>query len=142
MTYILAAIALLGAYLAWRFVRFWRATYAEASAEVGRRWAAEENLVEEASWFGKTGLSDEDERELPRYLRREFGEVGVEDGLKAADLIDLGIQNDDQGRAHFWSIPKKGGETYAYACIDIDEDGHPLCYEWGGREPPNKEPAL
>jgi hypothetical protein len=143
MGYVLAAIALLLAYLAWRFVRFWKTAYVEASAEVDRRWEADKHLVEVASWFGKTGLSEEDERELPRYLRREFGEVGTDDGLKAADLTYLGIQTDDQGRAHFWSIPRsEGEEAYAYAYIDIDDEGHPLCYGWGGREPVHLRPAL
>ena len=143
MAYVLTAVALLIAYVVWRFLRIWRAAYAEASAKVGRRWEADRYLVEIAPWFGRTGLSDEDERELPRYLRREFGEVGAEDGMKAADLRYLGVQTDDRGPAHFWAIPKKDGEEdYAYAYIDIDDDGHPLCYGWGDREPVRKQPAL
>ena len=35
----------------------------------------EEAIREEAPWFGKTGLAEEQERELPRYLRREFGQL-------------------------------------------------------------------
>nr|WP_315489980.1 hypothetical protein [uncultured Rhodoferax sp.] len=143
MGYVLATIALLIAYATWRLVRFWKAAYGVASAEVHQRWEADKNLVEVAPWFGKTGLSEEAERELPRYLRREFGEVGADDGLKAADLTYLGIQTDDQGRAHFWSIPKREGEDdYAYAYIDIDEKGYPLCYGWGGRDPVHLRPAL
>ncbi len=143
MGYVLATIAVLLAYAAWRFVRFWKTTYAVASAEVNQRWEADKNLVETAPWFGKTGLSEENERELTRYLRREFGEVGVDDGLKAADLTYLGIQTDDQGRAHFWRIPKReGDDAYDYAYIDIDDGGHSICYGWGGREPVHLQPAL
>jgi hypothetical protein len=139
LAYVLGFIALLLAFAAWKIRRAWRSV----SAEVDRRWEADRNLVEVAPWFGKTGLSDEDERELPRYLRREFGEVGAEDGLKAADLIYLGIQSDERGRAHFWTIPKREGDgEYSFAYIDIDENGTPLCYDWGGREPASKQPAL
>jgi hypothetical protein len=143
MVYVLGALALLFTYLVWRVVRTVKGAYAEASAEVGRRWEADRNLVEVAPWFGRTGLPEHDERELPRYLRREFGEVGAVDGLKAADLIYLGIQTDADGRAHFWKIPKRDGEdAYAYAYIDIDAEGHAQCYGWGGRDPPSSQPAL
>lgn len=137
--YLLIAVALVAVYLAWRLLSLWR-TLSQASAEVDRRWEAEEKLVEIAPWFGKTGLSEEDERELPRYLRREFGEVGAGDGgLKAADLIYLGVQNDGNGTAHFWRIPASEGEKiYAFAYIEVAESGESLCYGWGGREPPHK----
>ena len=143
MGYVLAAVGVLVAYGAWRFVRVAKTAHAQASAEVDRRWEIDRNLVQTAPWFGKTGLPEEDERELSRYLRREFGEVGTDDGLKASDLRYLGIQSDREGRAHFWSIPRGEGEdSYAFAYIDIDEQGHALSYGWGGREPPNKQPAL
>lgn len=143
MVYVIGALALLIAYVVWRFLRIWKTAYAEASADVDRRWKADKNLVEVAPWFGRTGLSDEDERELSRYLRREFGEVGADDGLRAADLTYLGVQSDDRGAAHFWTIPKRDGEEdYAYAYIDIDERGNPLGYGWGDREPPQKQSAL
>lgn len=134
MTYMLVTIALILAWFVWRFVRSFRDAIAEASTDVAQRWEADRNLVEVAPWFGKTGLSEEYERELSRYLRREFGEVGSADCLKAADLIYLGIQSDAIGCAHFWRIPKKDGRE-AYAYIAIDDAGHALDYGWGGRNP-------
>jgi hypothetical protein len=72
-----------------------------------------------------------------------LGEVGAEGGLQAADLTYLGVQSDDRGAAHFWTIPKREGEEdCAYAYIDIDEKGVPLFYGWGDREPPRKQSAL
>ncbi len=143
MGYVIGAIALVIGFFAWRFIRFWKAAYLEASADVDRRWEADKNLIEVAPWIGKTGLHEEDERELPRYLRREFGEVGADDGLKASDLTYLGIQTDDQGRAHFWSIKRSEREaTYAYAYIDINEKGDVHGFGWGGRDPIHKHPVL
>lgn len=142
MVYVLSLLALLAVYGVWRLLHFWKSVHAEASAEVARRWEADANLVEVAPWFGQTGLSEEDERELPRYLRREFGEVGAEDGLRAADLVYLGVQSDERGAAHFWVIPKReDGSDYAYAYIDIDDRGQTLCYGWGDREPPHRQAA-
>src|SRR3989344_1064334 len=44
----------------------------------------EGEVREEAEWIGKTGLSEELERELPRYLRREFGQSLFDaDSIKA-----------------------------------------------------------
>jgi hypothetical protein len=139
MASVLGVFAVLIAYVVWRILRIGRT----ASAEVDRRWEVDRNLVEVADWFGKTGLSDEDERELPKYLRREFGEVGADDGLRAADLKYLGVQSDDQGAAHFWAIPKSEGDgDYAYAYINIDEHGVPQSYGWGDRRPVLQRPAL
>ena len=125
MIYMLIAIALLGCIGVLR---------AKAHADVKRRWEADSKLVEEAPWFGQTGLGDSVERELPRYLRREFGEVGAEDGVKAADLSYLGVQTDEQGTTHVWAIPSKtgGGDTQAY--IEVHASGA-LCFGWGEREP-------
>lgn len=139
MTYLVPIIALLFAYVVWRLIRGWKTIFAEATTEVRRRWEADANLVEVAPWFGTTGLSEDDERELPRYLRREFGEVGAEDGLKASDLRYLGVQTDERGAAHFWVIPKRDevdDETYAY--IDTDDKGNALGYGWGDRKPNQK----
>ncbi|GAA5095056.1 hypothetical protein [Wohlfahrtiimonas larvae] len=52
---------------------------------------AEEIILEQANWFGQTGLSDPEERMLPKYVRYEYGDLLVdEDGLKAHDLTFLG----------------------------------------------------
>lgn len=142
MVYGLVGWGVVVAFLAWLCFRFCKRIYAEASAEVAQRWAADHSRVEAAPWHGTTGLRAEEEQELTRYLRREFGEVGQEDGLKAADLIYLGIQTDAEGTAHFWAIPNtEGAGAYAYAYIDIDAQGQAQCYGWGGREPPSTQPA-
>lgn len=51
-----------------------------------------EALMEEtAPWMGKTGLAEQDERQLLRYLRLELGELLVEeDATRAEDLTFLG----------------------------------------------------
>lgn len=62
--------------------------YKKAVAERMALMEREEAFLEDAPWFGRTGLGDEVERELPRYLRREFGEsVFDEDALKASELV-------------------------------------------------------
>ena len=113
---------------------------AKAHADVRRRWEADSKLVEEAPWFGQTGLGDSVERELPRYLRREFGEVGAEDGLKAADLSYLGVQTDEQGATHVWAIPPKTGGGCTHAYIEVHATGA-LCFGWGEREPAKQQEA-
>lgn len=136
MAYVLAAIGILVIYGAWRVTRFWRRVYAEASAEVDRRWKIDASLVEAAPWFGTTGLHEEEERELPRYLRRELGEVGHEGALRADELVYLGMLADSHGRAHFWRLPRRGGEEDdSYAYIEVDEQGHAQLYGWGDRSP-------
>ena len=68
-----------------------------------RSYESEETVIEEASWFGTTGLPDEDERELPKYLRREFGELLLEeDSLKASDLRYIGVFEEPDARVHYW----------------------------------------
>ena len=105
--------------------------------------AAEEALVEEADWFGTTGLPDEDERELPRYLRREFGELVEDEGaLQARDLRYVGRWAKGDGEAHYWRIPRRGGEEPAYACITVDGDGTTTCLSWGNDEPPRGRAPL
>lgn len=39
----------------------------------------EDAVVEQAPWMGRTGLPEDLERELPRYVRREFGESVFDD---------------------------------------------------------------
>ena len=111
---------------------------AKAHTDVRRRWEADSKLMEEAPWFGQTGLGDSVERELPRYLRREFGEVGAEDGLKAADLTYLGAQTDEQGVTHVWAIPSKTGSACTHAYIEVHATGA-LCFGWGEREPAKQQ---
>jgi hypothetical protein len=142
MTY-LAAIALvvLGIYAVGRVVfrRTLRAIeahpdYKARKALVDDSYAAEESVIEEADWFGTTGLSDDDERELPKYLRREFGELLIEEGsLKASDLKYIGAFEEPDGTIHYWSVPTSDGvPTYAY----IELARSQICTGWGNREPP------
>jgi hypothetical protein len=121
----IAAIAAL-LLLAWPLLRRLMGRSGAVGGYVQRR-SAEENTIELADWFGRTGLDDATERELPRYLRREFGEF-LDDpkGLKANDLQYLGVLSDERGRAHFWRIPsRRSGATPSHAYIDIDERGTP-----------------
>lgn len=128
-------------FIVWRLLKLSTGAVGEAIADVERRWNADHNLVETASWFGQTGLADAEERELSRYLRREFGEVGTDDGLRAADLDYLGLQTDDRGPAHFWKILRRAGQDeWTYAYIDVDADGRAASYGWGDREPGRAQP--
>ena len=101
---------------------------------VNRSYLTEESVVEEAEWFGKTGLSDEYERELPKYLRREFGELLIEeDSLKARDLKYIGSFQETDAHVHYWSIPSSDGvPTYAY----IEVTATQVSTGWGSRVPP------
>ncbi len=111
--------------------------YKQAVAERFERMEREEFVVEEADWFGRTGLPDALERELPRYLRREYGEsIFDDDSLKAADLVYLGAAQDGELRIHYWRV---GGASShdepSYAYIEIDGEGN-SCTGWGDRELP------
>ena len=99
------------------------------------RQLKEYEFVEEASWFGTTGLDEDTEREVAHYVRREFGEsVFDEDGLKASDLEYLGVFETDQGPTHFWKIPASDDNVFAYA-EPYDHDTY--CLGLGDRTPPN-----
>lgn len=108
---------------------------AAMNSDYAKRRAAEERILEQADWIGKTGLFEQEERELPRYLRRELHEFLDEpDGLKAADLVYLGLLKDSRGQAHFWRMPTSNGEP-AYAYIEINDNGIAECMGWGDRQP-------
>lgn len=48
---------------------------------------AESFLLESADWFGTTGLSTSEERNIAKFMRYEYGDLLIdEDGLKAHDL--------------------------------------------------------
>lgn len=56
-----------------------------------RNDVAEETIQEIADWFTTTGLTEEEERTLPKYVRYEYGDLLVDDdGMKAHDLKFLG----------------------------------------------------
>jgi hypothetical protein len=111
--------------------------YKRAVAERMAQMQREYSVVEEAPWFGRTGLEDDLERELPRYLRREFGEsIFDEDSLKAKDLQYVGHFNEPDASVHYWLIPSRSGEK-SYAYIEITSDGQ-FCTSWGSRKPPGE----
>lgn len=104
-------------------------------AEAAR--AAEQIAREEATWLGNTGLPEELERELPRYLRREFGELyGDEGSLKASDLEYLGAFPENDLSVHYWRIPGSNGDSYAY--IEIGPSGESFT-GYGDKWPPGIE---
>lgn len=95
----------------------------------------EEAVREEAPWFGRTGLSDDEERELPRYLRREFGTLLSEPGsLKAADVEYLGVFVEGVETVHFWRIHYGSPEPkFAYV---VSAPAERAVMGWGDRKPP------
>lgn len=100
-----------------------------------RSYKAEETVVETAEWFGTTGLSDDVERELPKYMRREAGELLLEEGsLKASDLTYIGAFAQSDATVHYWSVPPRAGGETTYAYVEVN--GGNTCTGWGGREPP------
>lgn len=110
--------------------------YKQAVEESIAQMREEEAVIEAAPWFGVTGLGDDIERELPRYLRREFGESVFEpNALKAEDLIYLGAFDEDDSQNHFWRISTEQEEVYAYISVGPE---HTLM-GWGDRAPPPQE---
>ena len=94
----------------------------------------EEQVVEMAPWFGKTGLSDTTERELPRYLRREYGQSLFDAGsLKAADLRYLGRFPDGTGAIYFWRMGDGSKAPFAYITVSASGDE---VLGWGNKRPP------
>lgn len=90
-------------------------------------------VLEEADWIGRTGLPEEVERAFPQYLRIEFGEFLVDDGLRAADLEYVGRYSESDGIFHFWLVPSSDeSELYGYV---RERD---FLMDWGGRKPTEK----
>lgn len=95
----------------------------------------EEATTENADWMGTTGLDEDTERELPRYLRREFGESLFDEGsLKATDLRYVGAFAEDGQQVHYWHVPYKGNDQI-FAYVEVAPTGD-TCTGWGNREPP------
>ena len=95
----------------------------------------EEAIREEAPWFGMTGLPEEQERELPRYLRREFGQLLSQPGaLRAHDLEYLGLFAQEGDTVHYWRIHAGSpGQQFAYVVVAPAER---QAMGWGSRVPP------
>jgi hypothetical protein len=137
LTLTIIAVALFSALLLLKLgaKMFFRA----AGAQYEKRRALEHENAEVADWIGRTGLDEATERELPRYLRRELGEFLDEPGgLKASDLIYLGLLSDERGAAHFWKMPEKDSiQSFAY--VDVGNDGEALGLGWGDRKAPSEQ---
>lgn len=97
----------------------------------------DEQTREEALWFGKTGLPDDEERELPRYLRREYGQtLSQPNSLKASDLTYLGVFQEGIETVHYWRINDGEKEPhFAYIVIAPKERE---VIGWGDRKAPEK----
>lgn len=107
-------------------------TYKRAVDERLALMAKEENVLEAAAWIGKTGLPESVEREVPRYLRREFGEsLSDAKSLRAADLVYIGAFHEGAALVHYWRVPYGKEEVYAYV---VDSAGG-SSIGWGGRKP-------
>ncbi|WP_018277337.1 hypothetical protein WKI13_00695 [Teredinibacter turnerae] len=108
-----------------------------AVAEKQAQMEREYQVKEEAVWFGKTGLSEQTERELPRYLRRELGESLFNEGsLKANDLLYLGLFLNEPGNGvHYWKVP--WSEKNVYATVEIYPNGSEYM-SWGQEELPKE----
>lgn len=117
------------------------AAFATAEASVRQQRAAEEATLEIADWIGHTGLDEAAERELPRYLRREWGEMLGEPGaLTASDLQYLGRFATRRALAHFWRVPaRSAGGKPSFAYVEIDGQGRPMQYGWSDRAPPRSK---
>jgi len=102
---------------------------------------AEDSISGSAGSFGTTGLSDRTERELPKYLRREFGERVLDaDSLKASDLTYVGRFEETDFPVHYWKIPSTSGKD-VYAYVEEWTDGQ-CCTGWGNRSPPTAPPSI
>lgn len=109
--------------------------YQKAVAERRALMEQEASYLEDAPWFGRTGLGDALERELPRYLRREFGESVFEEGaLKASELDYLGVYHDGGLLVHFWRVPSSVESTFA--TVTVGPEG--VVTSWGSDAPPGR----
>ena len=97
---------------------------------------------ESAAWLGTTGLTDAQERNLPRYVRMELGQsLKDSNAVQAQDLDYVGHFAEPDGTVYYWRIPDRAnahGDTHtgpAYAYIRKDSNG--VFYtDWGNRTPP------
>jgi hypothetical protein len=111
--------------------------YRKAVEEQRALMEKEKQVKEDAEWIGQTGLPEDLERELPRYLRRELGESLFDEGsLKAADLTYVGSFPEGDSTVHYWRVPyRQGLDVYAY--IEVFRNGDSFT-EWGNRKPPSE----
>lgn len=82
----------------------------------------EKKVIEKAPWMGKTGLSAETEREMPRFVRHQLGQIIFDKGaLKASDLDYLGAYLEEGNTVHYWRM--KTGE---YVFVSVSGAGDVL----------------
>lgn len=87
-------------------------------------YAREKRVVEEAPWFGKTGLGPTVEREVPRYVRHELGQVIFDkDSLKAADLEYRGAYAEHGNHVYSWQFKVAGSVHKRYAYVRVSHTG-------------------
>jgi hypothetical protein len=109
--------------------------YKKAVADAMALQEKEEKIREEAPWIGKTGLKENVERELPQYLRREFGQTIFDKGsLKASNLLYEGRFDEKGEEIHYWKIAYEKETSYAYVIIR----GRSTTTGWGDRSPPRQ----
>jgi len=95
----------------------------------------DEAIVENAAWFGTTGLPVDVERELPRYLRREFGQLLSEpNAIKASDLVYVGVFEEGPETVRYWRI-NYGSPEPKFAYIVLGPNDRQFT-GWGNRVPP------
>jgi hypothetical protein len=111
------------------------ARFRQAAEDRLARMRQDDDVEEQAPWFGQTGLPASVEREVPRYLRRELGQVLSAPGaLLAADLRHVGSFVEGAQRVHYWRMPDGANAPY-YAYVSIDAAGN-TATGWGNRTPP------
>lgn len=87
-------------------------------------YAREKKVVEEAPWFGKTGLGPTVEREVPRYVRHELGQVIFDkDALQAADLEYRGAYAEHGNHVYSWQFKVAGSAHKRYAYVKVSHTG-------------------
>ncbi|WP_312461651.1 hypothetical protein [Comamonas sp.] len=102
----------------------------------------EAEVQENAPWLGSTGLTEAQERSVPRYVRMELGQsLASADPVLAEDLQYIGHFAELDGTVYYWRIPDKAhahGDTHAGpAYVYIRKDTAGVFYtDWGNRTPP------
>jgi hypothetical protein len=97
-----------------------------------------------ASWMKTTGLSNETEAELIRYLRRELGVASVTietdiPNLEASHLNYLGVFTEGNRRVHYWTVIwDKYKEGDVYATVETDLSGKDEILSVSDQKPPTQ----
>ncbi len=119
------------------FIKYTDNSSMTALEEISRLMEIENNIQEEADWFGQTGLGEDIERELPFYLRLEFSEsLNDEDSLKASDLVYLGnfclTEADYRNEKTCFYEDENIESVYIWEIENSKEYGYIMVYHDGG----------